>query len=351
MDRHVEKLSARAMDALSQAVLLVRPDGRVVHRNAAAQRDLPGGDDLAAVLQPPEGEAPLDWAAAMDALAAGPAGADPPLVRNVPLTKPGGRRMLADVQFADLGEADGEKLVLVAAWDVSARVCTERRLAATERLAGVADRSAQLAHELSNPLDGVLRYLGLAERAAGEDAAGHLDGARRGLERMAGTIRSLQSAGARGEAQPVEMLLAEAVNVMQPRADAMGVTVACDFAGCTGAAGAELFQVFCNVIKNALDAMPDGGVLTVRARGRQGQCVVEILDTGYGVTAPQCRRMFEPFYTTKPAAEGSGLGLAISREIVARAGGTISASPRREGGTAVTVRLPAGERALTTKAE
>jgi signal transduction histidine kinase len=326
----------------------------VVHRNAAAERGLPGGEDLATVLQAPEGEAAPDWPAAMDALADGPAvaGTGPTLMRNVPLVKPGGRRMLADLQFSDLGEADGEKLVLVAAWDVSARVCMERRLAATERLAGVADRSGQLAHELSNPLDGVLRYLGLAERAAGDEAAGHLDGARRGLERMAETIRALQGAGDRGgDLQPVAALLSEAANVMQPRADAMGVTVACDFDGCTATAGAELFQVFCNVIKNALDAMPDGGLLTVRGRPRQGQCVVEFLDTGYGVTELECRRMFEPFYTTKPAAEGSGLGLAISREIVARAGGTIAASPRREGGTAVTVRLPVGERAVTTKAE
>ena len=107
MDRHLEKLSARAMDALPQPVLLVRPVGRIAHRNAAAARDLPGGDDLAAVLQPPEGASPLDWSAAIDALADASGAVTE---RNVPLAKSGGRRMLADVQFAALGEVETDGL-------------------------------------------------------------------------------------------------------------------------------------------------------------------------------------------------------------------------------------------------
>lgn len=337
MDRHIEKLSALALDAIAQPVLLVGADGGIVHRNAAAASDLPDGDDLARVLRPSSSEVATDFSAAMDSLFAGQRCTT---VRNVPVLKSGSRSMVADVDFAVLEATDGPKTAVVLVRDVSARVAAERRTAASERLACVADRTAELAHELSNPLDGVMRYLSLAQRAGGDAGESYLQSARAGLERMAETLRSLR--GASGSAtQPVGNLLSEAVNVMQPRADATGVRIECDCEGCDIAVETPLFQVFCNVVKNALDAMDDGGVLSIRAVCRAGQCVVEFLDTGCGVTEQQCRQMFEPFYTTKPAGEGAGLGLAISRDIVARAGGSIDASPRRQGGTVVTVRLPA----------
>ncbi len=348
MDRHIENLSALALDALPQPVLLVRVDGKVLHRNAAAAGELPGGDDLASVLQSPEDASGDAIAAAVDSLAAGQSSAGQP---NVPLVKAGGRRMTADLYFAALGELWGEKLFMVSITDVSARVSMERRLAVSRRLAGDADRSAELAHELSNPLDGVMRYLGLARRVAGDDAEQYIQGALGGLARMADALRSLRESGGGGRRLPVETLLQDAVGVMSPRADAAGVEIVGEFSGCDSDAGTELFQVFCNIIRNALDAMADGGVLKIRAAVSEGQCVVEFSDTGCGVSEQQCRLMFEPFYTTKPADGGVGLGLAISREIVHRVGGGIDASPGRGGGTVVTVRLPAGRRAASVKTE
>ncbi|MFP3937913.1 MAG: two-component system sensor histidine kinase NtrB [Phycisphaerae bacterium] len=344
MDRHTEKLSALALEALAQPVLLVRADGRIAHRNDAA-RELPDGDDLASVLRPWGQSATTDFSATMDELFTGEGRLT---ARDVPVLKSGSREMVADVDFVALGEVEGERLAVVLVRDVSARISAERRTAASERLAGVADRTAKLAHELGNPLDGVMRYLSLAERAEAQDVRKYIQNARDGLERMAQTLRDLQGRGA-SPAQGVGELLSEAVNVMQPRADAAGVRIECDWSDCGASADAALFQVFCNVIKNALDAMGDGGVLTILAERSSDQCVVEFLDSGCGVSEQQCRRMFEPFYTTKPANEGAGLGLAICRDIVARAGGSIFASPRRAGGTVVTVRLPAGTPAVATE--
>ncbi|MGC9453335.1 MAG: two-component system sensor histidine kinase NtrB [Phycisphaerae bacterium] len=336
MDRYIEKLSGLAIEALAQPVLVVAADGSIVHRNPAAG-ELPDGRDLAAVLRASEPSPTTDFAAVMDELFSGGGRLT---VRNVPVVKSGSRSMVADVDLAALGEVEGRKLAVVLVRDVSARVSAERRTAASERLSCAADRTAELAHELSNPLDGVMRYLSLAQRAGGEKAEQYIQSARGGLERMAQTLRSLQGPDATA-AQPVATLLDEAINVMQPRADAAGVAIQREWSGCEASADASLFQVFCNVIKNALDAMGDGGVLTVRARRAADRCVVEFLDTGCGVTDEQCRRMFEPFYTTKPAGEGAGLGLAICRDIVTRAGGGIAAAPRSAGGTVVTVRLPA----------
>jgi two-component system NtrC family sensor kinase len=101
----------------------------------------------------------------------------------------------------------------------------------------------------------------------------------------------------------------------------------------------SLFQVFCNIIKNALDAMPAGGLLRVQMRANGRHCVLEFNDTGCGIDPEDAERIFEPFYTTK-RDQGAGLGLAVCRSILQRLGGTISAAPRSGGGTVITVRIP-----------
>jgi len=209
--------------------------------------------------------------------------------RGVRLAGKGSRQLVVDVHYRSLpplppalvpGLVPGQvpqgatldgPYVLVLVEDVSARLSMERRQAAEERLAATGAIAAKIAHELNNPLDGVMRFLGLAQRVAGEPAGKYLDQARNGLARMAQIIRSLLDQGrpwqAAGERSPVRRLLDEAAGAMQPRAQSLGVSVVCDFDDrVDGTAEGCVFQVFCNVIKNALDAMPGGGVLTIRLR-------------------------------------------------------------------------------------
>lgn len=80
--------------------------------------------------------------------------------------------------------------------------------------------------------------------------------------------------------------------------------------------GAELNQVWTNLIVNAVDAMPDGGTLTIRTWREDSRLLVEVADTGTGIPAAIRPRIFEPFFTTKPVGEGTGLGLDISYRIV-----------------------------------
>jgi signal transduction histidine kinase len=91
-----------------------------------------------------------------------------------------------------------------------------------------------------------------------------------------------------------------------------------------------------NLCKNALEAMPDGGTLTVRLHNTGEQITLEVADTGIGV--PEEVNIFEPFVTTKP--EGTGLGLPIVRQIVAAHGGTLTYTSEPEKGTTFIVRLP-----------
>ncbi len=108
------------------------------------------------------------------------------------------------------------------------------------------------------------------------------------------------------------------------------------------ALAAELNQVWTNLVTNALDAMGDRGTLRVSTRLGRGEVIVEIGDTGAGMTPETQRRAFEPFYTTKGVGEGTGLGLDISRRIVDRHRGDIVID-LRPGETVLRVRLPIGD--------
>jgi signal transduction histidine kinase len=358
MRTDMQDLASAALNMLPQAVLVTGPAGAVLFRNAAAEALLPGGGSVCEVLGCPPGGLAIDWVSELGALGEEPMGLS---WRGVALLGRGKRQFPADISFRRLpglaesagadptstGGGGGVAAVLIVIEDVSQRISTERRLAASERLAGAGRVAAQVAHELNNPLDGVMRYVGLAQRVAGEAAGPYLAAARDGLVRMAEIIRGLleQGGGRRwgGPKMPMEKLLDEAMRTFAPRAESLGVTVVCDLADASAIpADGGVYQVFCNIIKNALDAMPQGGLLTVRTRRRDDGFVIEFADTGCGMTQQEAQRAFEPFYTTKPPGEGTGLGLPICREILSRLGGSITVAPRKEGGVEVTVTLPAG---------
>jgi signal transduction histidine kinase len=100
-------------------------------------------------------------------------------------------------------------------------------------------------------------------------------------------------------------------------------------------------QVFVNLIANALDAMPQKGVLTVSTKVVGNTAEVRFADTGVGVPPEHLERVFDAFFTSKPAERGSGLGLASSRMTVERHRGTISVESEVGKGTTVVIRLPA----------
>ena len=101
----------------------------------------------------------------------------------------------------------------------------------------------------------------------------------------------------------------------------------------------SLREVLTNLIFNAVDAMPKGGVIRVRAYAEPLRAVLEVSDSGVGMDEETCRRCFEPFYSTK-GKRGSGLGLSMVREIVERHEGTVEVRSRKGGGTTFAIRLP-----------
>jgi two-component system NtrC family sensor kinase len=95
-----------------------------------------------------------------------------------------------------------------------------------------------------------------------------------------------------------------------------------------------------NLVKNAFDAMPRGGTLTISTRAAKSDVVIEVEDTGSGIPESIRARIFEPFFSTKPIHQGSGLGLVIAKEAVERSGGLLEFSSQPGVGTTFRIRVP-----------
>ncbi|UCG46088.1 MAG: PAS domain-containing protein [Phycisphaerales bacterium] len=236
--------------------------------------------------------------------------------------------------------------------DMTERLNIHNRLAEAERLAAVGRLASKVAHELNNPMDGILRYINLAIRTMEhkklEKPKQYLAQCRQGLMRMVQIVSELlefsRSTYASCERAPIEQIIEDAVKTMEPRAEAMNIRIVRDYApNIPEVRSGSLFQVFMNLAKNALDAMPGGGELriTTRLEG-DSTAVVEFRDTGPGFEPADAEAIFQPFFTTKQTGKGTGLGLAICRDIIEGYHGRITADNCPNGGCAFTVCLPVG---------
>ncbi|MFH1419712.1 MAG: ATP-binding protein [Planctomycetota bacterium] len=264
--------------------------------------------------------------------------------------------LLSQLRHPETGDALGGLLLVE---DVTSRASMERRLAVSERLAAVGKMAARVAHELNNPLDGILRYTKLAMRVAqqlhethspkSDEASSkivaHLEHAKSGAVRMAEILADMlkfsRNAPAAFEQATINKIVEDAVAALEGQATDAGVSVVCNFlqTDMPVVRGSNLFQVFCNLTKNAIDAMPDGGTLTITTQLQPPDVVIMFEDTGIGLPE-EADKIFEPFFTTKAPGKGTGLGLAVCKELIDKYSGAITASNREPQGTRMTVRIP-----------
>jgi len=212
---------------------------------------------------------------------------------------------------------------------------------------------SKLAHELRNPLDGALRFvnLSLGEGSPEECRRRYLVATKQGLERLSGIVEGLLGLGscAEGSGKPADVneLVTQAVALQEGKAQQRGVRV--ELALAEGlppvAGGVALFQVFTNLVSNALDAMEiAGGTLRVSTERVDGAVVARVADSGPGIAPEVLARLFTPFFTTKPPGRGMGLGLAVCREVLERLRGRIQVESEPGHGTVFTVAVPCATR-------
>lgn len=233
----------------------------------------------------------------------------------------------------------------------------EDQIEVSKRLESLGKLATRVAHELNNPLDGILRYINLSIRVLGDTnepkLKNYLDESRTGLMRMMQIIGDLlefsRSTDGEFDELDVNEVIDQAIRTNASRADASKVIVTADFQqqDMPSVRGSRLYQVCSNLIRNAIDAMPEGGRLSVTSGVVTHQVVIRVADTGVGL--PQdVSKLFEPFFTSKEAGKGTGLGLAICKEFIEDMGGTIEATSGKESGAVFTVKIPV-DRCQTTK--
>jgi signal transduction histidine kinase len=340
---------ATVVAALSTPVLLVDAAGLVCHANPAAAALLGKGRRIDELFRDARmGPAFSGWPALIAAtLRSGEAAR---VDAYLPGRADGPARVLT-LTFVALprASATGDRYAAVTIEDVSWRAGLEQRLATHERLVSLGKLAARVAHELNNPLDGILRYINLSLRLLKDDShpklKSYLDESRTGLMRMTQIIRDLLEFSRASHGQfdiaRINDVVEQAIREYSAKAAEHRVIVAVDYQDdhLPGVRGGRLYQVCCNLIKNAIEAMPDGGRLSITT-GRMGDAVIiRVADTGPGLPA-DAARLFEPFFSTKPAGQGTGLGLAICREYLEDMQGTIEAANAEDGGAVFTVRVP-----------
>jgi two-component system cell cycle sensor histidine kinase/response regulator CckA len=253
--------------------------------------------------------------------------------------------------------------------EVTERVKMQSRLIQAERLASMGTLSATVAHEINNPLSYVLGNLDLVAKDLANspstlpnahELAERVSHAREGAMRVARIVRGLKAFSRQDEdrAEPTDVraaldrALEMADNAIRHRAR---LVRSLNDVPLVFANELRLSQVFVNLLLNAAQAIPEGHLDANEIRVRvwheeaKSAVVVEIADTGTGMSPDVKARIFEPFFTTKPIGVGTGLGLSICYGIVHGLGGGIDVESHLGEGTAFRVRLPASGRARKTE--
>ena len=260
---------------------------------------------------------------------------------------PGGRRLL--ITYSPLTTPEGGTVLLELLSDITEQEAMRDRLLQSERFATIGQMAARVAHEVRNPLGTMNINLDLLRAELGPavspEVLWHIQvikGQIHGLARLVEAyLRFGRLPRPAPEAVDLNTLLDQQLDALREELEPRRIVLRREMTGPLPELWADpdqLGQVFLNLFRNAIEAMPEGGALTIRTAGRDRRVEVEVADTGPGVPPENLERIFNPFYTTK--GTGNGLGLTLARQIVQEHGGSLTCRSQGDGGATFIVSLP-----------
>jgi len=255
---------------------------------------------------------------------------------------------------------DGKEVATMGIYtDLRPRIAIEKKLKEAERIkmmqsnkmASLGHLAAGVAHEINNPLSGILidTSLILEELEEGSPLQKPIRDIIADTNRCMEIVKNLLAYSRQTEFKKeilnINGVIEQAYSFMREHALLQNITVHKEFSSsmliCEGDNN-QLIQVFTNMIINATQAMDDRGNLTIRAskNKEEGKIYVEISDTGCGIPQENISKIFDPFFTTKEEGKGTGLGLSKVREIIEKHGGNIKVKDTCSEGTTFLIELP-----------
>ena len=228
-------------------------------------------------------------------------------------------------------------------------------LARAEQMAAVGQMAASVAHQVGTPLNLISGYVQMLQADAAVDpkTARRLEIVQEQIAKVASVVRTMLDHSRRpGNRAPTALgpVLSRVADVARPKLGTSGIALTLDVAADLPpiwADSEELELAMLNLVTNSLDAMPDGGSLSIRATPTSTGVRIEVTDAGTGISKDLLPRIFQPWVTTKAAGRGTGLGLSITHDVIARHGGTITAASEPGRQTVFTIELPSSEAAET----
>jgi PAS domain S-box-containing protein len=260
------------------------------------------------------------------------------------LDRPQGKAWLG-FNTAVLADRQGEALgVILSFSDLTEVKRLQEQMELKERLTALGEMSAGIAHELRNPMAVISGYLNLLSKKidpASQTIIRDITSEINGMNRIIGDLLTFARPASlnRVTVKIKELIEGCLSNVLQAKGADTKIATVLDLDDVEAPLDEGLMrQAFSNLFQNAVEAMPDGGTLTVEARGGKN-LTVTVADTGTGIPQDAIKKIFLPFFTTKD--KGVGLGLALVHKIVLSHGGRLEVESTEGKGTAFTVIIPA----------
>jgi two-component system NtrC family sensor kinase len=259
--------------------------------------------------------------------------------------------VMTNDELQDLAESFNAMASALKKRDEQLKAFAQNKIQESERLAMIGQLAAGVAHELNNPLQGIVAYSHLLLEKATEDdpMRGSLQKIVTQADRSKDIIRGLLDFSRQTKPQKmpsnVNHILLECLSLVEKQPLFHNIEIEKDFVGSLPLISidpSQIQQVFMNMIINAAEAMEGNGCLTLETRFDPVDNTVDVIftDTGPGIRQEDIPRLFDPFFTTKEVGHGTGLGLAISYGIVRKHRGTITVESKIGKGTTFIVSLP-----------